>query len=1051
MKRRIRILAFAFAWILAGGAAMAQLTTGQISGDVRDEGGQPLSGVTVLATSPSLQGERTVTTDAGGKFNLPVLPSGKYDLKFRLAGHQTIQLSTIVRLGTITPVAATLKKGELVETLTVAASAPMIETKTADATVNMSFAKLDTIPTSSRSFRDLTKYVPSITSVDINTTTGAAGGFPSIRGEGQYGDNYLIDGLTVRDPAVYTTGTPLPFQSMEEVQIITDGFSPEYGQSMGGIVNVVTKSGSNTFGGEVAYLYTGDRLSAKYQDTFLATPTKFNSKTPYANVGGAILKDKLWFFTTYDRLDDLSAYAPVAIEGFGTLPEGVTTNESNLLFGKLSYAINAKHNVSANYTWRNLDTAGLGADAATPEARQTQTVKDTRVRLNYQAIFTPNSILQFKFGNVTRNIDTLPMGGLGPAQWEITSYGITMNNAWRQQTSERTRNDYAAIYTQFLNPGGWLGSHEIKAGFEYHDPKQISGTAFTGADDDVIQIGMNEAGSDFGLEDTFSNGTKFQLVAALSDPTDLNSATVLIPSVLTEYSSAGSSQNSNTEYGFFIQDRIEIKKWNILIGFREDKQTSYNDAQVDISHFSFNKSFSPRISITYDITGDGKNMFKTGWGRLFDVNSTRFGEFANQRTMFSYRNYNWIGGQELNEDFRDHVGDGGDFDIQNAANWEFGSEQSQESNGLDYGGVTRPAHVDRFLVEYDREIKDNYVFKARYVNGKSRGLIDDIHYLYNTWIVQNTDLKRRDYNSVEFEFNGNPSPNFQFNASYVHSEAKGTNPGQFEASGFLGSSGSGNDIGVYLDRPASDPAYWVNYYADYYEDPAYDSGVPTTWVDVPSRDYNNDDTVNQYDRDLYIQNAYAGLGGVDGDDGWYGYLPYSIDDQVKVYGRFNLPRFHNVYVTAFGMFATGYHTQRRGLQGLYGDYLTFSQVYSPTWTYVDPDTGASLTSAECTAAGFDGCEAVRVTDTVPGQPGFNAQSGERRGLNTNPSFWSIDLSIGKTWSVGKKMLLEGRLELFNITNNQVPLSVNDRAVDTYMDPLTRQQPRSARLFARLAF
>ena len=107
------------------------------------------------------------------------------------------------------------------------------------------------------------------------------------------------------------------FDALEEVQIITDGFSPEYGQALGGTVNTVTKSGSNDFGGEVAWGFRSDATTAEFKPTFIATPDEYERSSPYVNVGGPILKDKLFYF---------AAYNPVITETDFTLTSGGTTN-----------------------------------------------------------------------------------------------------------------------------------------------------------------------------------------------------------------------------------------------------------------------------------------------------------------------------------------------------------------------------------------------------------------------------------------------------------------------------------------------------------------------------------------------------------------------------------------------------------------------------------------------------------------------------------------------------------------------------------------------------
>ncbi len=1004
-------------------------TTGEIKGEIKDDKGEPLPGVLAAARGPALPGERATTTDREGRFQFPLLPPGSYSVKFSLAGYQTIELTDIVvQLGAATPVEVTLREGET-ETITVTAPPPpLIDVASTDNIMTISRKELDTAPTAARDYREITNYAPSVTGVEVNTVSGAANGFPSIRGEGQYGDNYMIDGLTVREPQDHTTATPLPFDAIEEIQIITDGFAPEYGQALGGTVNVITRSGADKLGGEVAYLYTADSLSADYDETFLATPTSFDRSTPYINFGGPLGTDTLRFFLSYNRADTSDTFAETDIPGFGTLEEGVEETDSNTYFGKLTWALTPNHNVSLNYTFRDRDTTGLDSAIATPEARSSLDVEDSRWRFNYQAIFSANSVLEARLGRVDRNETTIPVSPRDAAQYDITSFGVLTNNASSTTVFDTEREDYALIYTHYLSAG--RHHHEVKAGLEYHEPRQISTFVFTGTGEDVFPISPASA-PDPGAADRFQDGAKYFLRAV-----DIAGQTILVPSVLNEFQSSPELQNRTEEFGIFLQDRWEVGRWIFLFGVRVESATGYNNEDEVFFEYDFNKAVAPRFSASWDVTGDGKNVIKAGWGRFSDAGSTRFGEFANTQISFAFRAYDWTGGET--EDFAGHIDDGSTFDIHDPDNWSFSHEQSNAATPSNYGGVHEPAHVDRLLLEYDRRLSTDYAIKVRYVNGMSRDLIDDVFDPFPTFVVTNTDLKVRNYYAAELEFNGNPTPNFSFRTSYVHSKAKGTNPGQFELGGFQSTTGSGADIGVFLDRPRPNPQAWCGIFDDP-NTPAVEC-VPSSSVNDPTMDFDGDDDVDEFDQDLSFQNLFGGLGSIDGDiEDWYGDLPYSIDDQVKLFGRLDLPKVGGIYVTGFLHWASGYHTQRHGFQGAYGGYLTFSEV---------PVLGTQC--ADPNAPTFATCAPVFTTTPVAGES-FSQESGEKRGIRENDEFWKLDMSVGKIWALGTRRALEGRLELFNLFNSQEALTINDQAVSTFGEPLTRQPPRSARLFVRFAY
>lgn len=998
--------------------ALAQ-TTGRVVGVVRADGGAALEGAQVRASGPALQGVRTVTSGAGGRYLIPVLPPGTYVLDVSAEGHVGVRLEAVeVVLGGTTIADATLVPGELSESVTVLAEPPLVDSTTADTSVIVSRALLDGLPLVTREYRELAKLVPSVTATEINMTTGRGPGYPSYRGEGQYGNNYLVDGLTSRDPGEYTPGTPIPIGAIEEVQLIADGFSPEYGPTLGGMMNVVTRSGSNTFEGEASYLYTSDSLANEADATILARPVGFHDASPRVNVGGPILADRLWYFASVDGVDVATTYAASELAGLGTLPGGVEDASGYTGFAKLTATLTPNQSLSVNYTRQDVTTDGLGAAAAAPEARQTQDVLAERLRVNYQAILGSGTVIELKAGFSENETTTSPTRDDDVASWDVTSYGVTLNNSFFNGNLTTERTDLAAVVSHLWNPGGRIGSHQFKAGIEHHLPKTTSDTRFTGSVDDVIGTGQNPIAGDFGQPDTFDGGTRFQFAAA-----ENGGGTILTPVGMHEYRSLGPLENTHREWGLFLQDQWQIGRWAVMLGVRAESQESTDDIGRVFSKFGFGDALAPRASVAWDLTGKGSRVLKGAWGRFYDVNALTFSAFANTRGPFSLRTYQWVGGPS-DDDFRDHLGDGSTYDIRNPDNWSFAFEQSTLIP-FDYSGVERPPGADRWLLEYDHLFPRDIALKIRYVDHSSRGLIEDINSLdpqtFFRFVVQNTDVKRRDYTSWELELNGRPLPGLSLGFSYVHSDSKGTDIAQFEGAGFQSLIGSGNYIGVFLDRPPSDPNFWCTLFGP--------TCLPPEWNPAdPRLDFNNDDRVDEVDFDLSIQNLFAGLGSTQTDDGWYGPLAYAVDDLVKLYGRFDVPRWEGFYLGWFFQWGSGYHMSRRSFVDAYGDFLGFADT--PHYEFV----------GDCTS--FDDCEATLVTGPE--------ERGLSRGSIDMPSFWNLDLTIGKLWQV-RKVGIEVRADVLNVFNRQEVLTIQDRSTDTFGQPLSRQAPRAVRLYGTIRF
>ena len=234
---------------LVAGVAFAD-QTGEIRGTVTDVSGGPLPGVLVTARSPSLQGQRTAVSDARGAFRLPLLPVGTYELAFALPGFDGLTLAgNEVGLGQTITVPVTMKLAGITGAVTVTSENPLIDATRADTSYRLSGEELARIPAQGRTIAEVVGFTPGVTGVRVNTVTGTDTGLPSFRGEGDAGNNWLVDGLSTKGVQKNDAGVRINYDAWEEVQVVSDGFSPELGQTMGGVVNVVTKSGGNALPG----------------------------------------------------------------------------------------------------------------------------------------------------------------------------------------------------------------------------------------------------------------------------------------------------------------------------------------------------------------------------------------------------------------------------------------------------------------------------------------------------------------------------------------------------------------------------------------------------------------------------------------------------------------------------------------------------------------------------------------------------------------------------------------------------------------------------------
>ncbi len=283
--------------------ALAQQNSSVITGTVVDASNQqPVSDVVITATSAALQGEEVTVTDATGTYRLPQLPPGVYTLRFEKESFQpysrteiTLRLNRTIRLN------AQLLPDEFQTTMEISGTPPAIDvgsTRTGlsvdtDLVRNIAVVRPGSKGSAARSFESLAELAPGANAdaygISLNGTTSPENGF-------------LIDGLAAGNPSTGVLGSPISVEFIQEVNVITGGFMPEFGRSTGGVVTAVTKSGSNEFRGSIfsnitpGFLEHSPTPIAREGNVITTNQRLWNLGDFGGDLGGPIIKDKLWFY-----------------------------------------------------------------------------------------------------------------------------------------------------------------------------------------------------------------------------------------------------------------------------------------------------------------------------------------------------------------------------------------------------------------------------------------------------------------------------------------------------------------------------------------------------------------------------------------------------------------------------------------------------------------------------------------------------------------------------------------------------------------------------------
>ena len=292
--RKAFVLFAAILWVAFAGVAHAQTsTTGAVRGVISDaESGEPVAGATVVVRGPALQGQQAVLTDSEGTYRITSLPPGTYVLTVYIGELQFSRPNVLIRLGGTAMVPVEIDTGAAAgEVIELEGRAPLIDQDSTKTGVTITEEYTQNIPTG-RTF---------------GAVLGAAAGNQgdllgvSFQGSSSLENQFIIDGLNVTDPAFGGQGTNLPNEFIRETEVITGGYNAEYGRSSGGIVNVITKSGSNEFRGSIfAYLTPGPLVAPSRGIHVEGSVIERDNNLAYsadvgAEVGGPIIEDRLWF------------------------------------------------------------------------------------------------------------------------------------------------------------------------------------------------------------------------------------------------------------------------------------------------------------------------------------------------------------------------------------------------------------------------------------------------------------------------------------------------------------------------------------------------------------------------------------------------------------------------------------------------------------------------------------------------------------------------------------------------------------------------------------
>lgn len=774
LNQMFSLLACALVLVFASSFAFAQETTGTIQGTISDSAGARIPGATVKAEGAAFT--RTATTNSDGFYRMLQVPPGAYKITVSANNFSSGTAEGVqVVLGKTVEVDIALKVGSVSEQVVITSDdVARIDPNDNKIQTNITARTIDALP-KGVNMTSLLKISPAA------RPEGKSGGF-QIDGASGSENSFIIDGQEVSNfrTGVLNSNNNLPFQFVQEIQIKTSGFEAEYGGATGGVVNVVTKGGSNEFHGLAEYTFEPNQLWAgprpflqsfrsgtgaafrQLNDYLKPDKDDFTNHFPAFSIGGPIAKDRLWFFGSYApqiynttrtvRYFSQSAATSGAIVPNTSVPsETYSTKVRQEYFqGRLDAAPSNALRLSSTFTWNPIVQDGIipqgniTINATPPAATFTgigrlagsqwtnkQGGRQNANNVTFQAVYTPTDrlVASFRFSrgflNEKLNSYFIPnetrfiCTGLAPPAAAGCALGFqNFTNNLGTNFDVSTRLNFEGDLSYIVNRFG--GRHEFKGG--YQNAK--------------VSNDVDRGYKDLGIVQLFYGFTINDL-APITLPV---SSDAIGAGLMQRFSTRGSA--SNRAQSIYIQDRWQpISRLSINAGVRFEKEDlpSFNGFAPPIN-FGWGDKIVPRVGGAYDLTGNGKTKLFFSYGQFtdrlkFELPRGSFGGDFFRRDYFEIRagnpQYTYYTLPRILGNNQDVLG--GRCPIPNTSGLslcqaDFRIASNDPQADIFTGKVDpdlNPFRQTEFTAGFERELSRNYLLSVRYSYKNINDAIED--------------------------------------------------------------------------------------------------------------------------------------------------------------------------------------------------------------------------------------------------------------------------------------------------------------------------------------
>lgn len=596
MKIRIHLCSVLI--FLSASLCMAQqsVTSATLSGRIEDASGAVVSGASVIATNLETQQQLNAITDDEGRYRFPYLRTGTYDLKIDATGFSPVTKQLTVSVGQAVDLPIKLDVAGVSAQVNIGTDVPIVETVRTQITETIRPREINELPLNGRNYLDLALLIPGVSPTNTGSnqrfaeTSAVPGQGISIAGQRNLYNSFIVDGVSANDDAADLTGTYYSQEVIDQFQVVTSGGIAEFGRASGGVVNILTKSGTNDWRGGLYGFFRNQRFDARNP---LAPTKDLLTQAQYgATIGGPLRSERTFIFSNFEQTRrNYSAVLTISPAGVnsinnrlravnyqgplvssGVVPASFDTTN---FFTRIDHSINQRNQLSARYSLYHIEAVNsrtVGGLNAASRGTGLGDTDQTAVVSNITT-FSSRTLNEARVQYTNSRLDAPVNDEVGPA---VNIAGVANFGTATFSPLGRDINLFEAVD----NVSTLRGNHSLKfgAGFLYNRINIL----FPGAVQGVYS---------FSSLNNFLNGNYLNYQQAFGAPNQVQ---------------------SNPNFGVFVQDEWRARPdLTFNVGLRYDAQWLPDPIQTDTDNFA------PRVGIVY-APGDRKTVVRASFGIYYD-------------------------------------------------------------------------------------------------------------------------------------------------------------------------------------------------------------------------------------------------------------------------------------------------------------------------------------------------------------------------------------------------------------------------------------------------